>query len=224
MESLCSIIPYFSFFYSCDILLNYTNLQGIYYLIHTFHNALIVYSTYNDVLISFTDLQNISSYPINYEATSLVFALHFYHIIRYWNKLNFEDWLHHITMIFIALPLAIALEAGPFLGFSLFFTTGLPGGINYFFLFLVRNGWMPRLTEKGINHTIQVWIRSPGCVGQAMISLAYIFSFDTSLWMKLFGSLSSLLVLWNGQYFMDRVVSNWAIENFVAKNDYLKTV
>jgi hypothetical protein len=216
MESLFQIVSYFSLFYGCDVLLSYTQLEGIYYLIHTFHNALIIYHTYNDILVSFTDFSRIISYPTNYHAASLVFALHFYHITRYRRKLIYEDWLHHITMIFVALPLALAVNAGTFLGFSLFFTTGLPGGIDYFLLFLVRNGWMKRLTEKSINHKIQVWIRSPGCIAQAMLSFAYIFSYQTDLWMKAFGTISSLLVLWNGQYFMDRVVSNWAIENHVA--------
>lgn len=221
MEMLFTILPYFTLFYGCDVLLSFTRLQGLYYLIHTFHNSLIIYSTYTNVLTTFTDFSNITSYPTNYDAASLVFALHFYHIVRYWSKLNFEDWLHHITMIFIALPLGILLEAGPLMGFSLFFTTGLPGGIDYFLLFLVRNGWMNRLTEKNVNHWIQVWVRSPGCIAQAILSLTYIFSFPSSLYMKLFGSISSLLVLWNGQYFMDRVVANWAIENHKEKEKYI---
>jgi hypothetical protein len=157
---------------------------------------------------------------MNTTAISLVFALHFYHIARYWDKLNYEDWLHHITMIFVALPLGVVLDNGPLLGFSLFFTTGLPGGIDYFLLFLVRNGWMRRLHEKNLNRWIQVWIRSPGCIAQAVLSFAYIFSYSSTIWMKLFGSISSLLVFWNGQYFMDRVVANWAIETYKDNDKY----
>jgi hypothetical protein len=213
MDSVIQLVTYFSIFYGCDVLLSFTSLQGIYYLIHTIHNGFIVYHTYNDVILSFTDFPKASSYPVNIDAASLVFALHFYHIARYRYKLTFEDWLHHITMIFVALPIAVFLQGGLFLGFSLFFTTGLPGGIDYFMLFLVRNGWLNRMTEKRLNRWIQVWIRSPGCVGQALLSIAHIFSYPSDFWMRVFGTLSSGLVFWNGQYFMNRVVANYAIES-----------
>jgi hypothetical protein len=219
MDSLLQIATYFSIFYGCDFLLSQTALQGIYYLIHTIHNGFIIYHTYNDVYLSFTDFANVGSYDVNLHAASLVFALHFYHIARYKDKLRYDDWLHHITMIFFALPIGIFAGGGVLMGFSLFFTTGLPGGIDYFMLFLVRNGLMDRMTEKSVNRWIQVWIRSPGCVGQALLSLAYIFSYSSDIWLKVLGSISSGLVFWNGQYFMDRVVADWAIQ---SSNNYPK--
>ena len=45
---------------------------------------------------------------------------------------------HHILMIGIALPIGWFVDSKSLLGYSLFFTTGLPGGIDYFLLFLVE--------------------------------------------------------------------------------------
>ena len=45
------------------------------------------------------------------------------------------------------------------LNHSLFFLTGLPGGINYINLFLTRNRCMQRLTQKRVNNSLNLWIK-----------------------------------------------------------------
>lgn len=191
---------------------NYTSLDGIYYLLHFIHNAIIVSLTANEVYSSLADFNFVQESPKNILALEFVFALHFYHIAIYWRKFRFDDWLHHILMIGIALPIGGYFDSKSLLGYSLFFTTGLPGGIDYFLLFLTRNGWFDRGFEKRINAWLNTWIRSPGCISNATLSLILIslnhakLSFDWWL-----GMICAILHWWNGQYFMRQIVEKNAI-------------
>ena len=51
-------------------------------------------------------------------------------IVVYLKKMRFDDWLHHIIMMF-AFPLAMATDPGSLLNHAMFYLTGLPGAINY---------------------------------------------------------------------------------------------
>jgi hypothetical protein len=209
-----NILYYFSIFMGLDGILSLTRLQGIYYLIHAIHNALIVWSTLGDIVETYTEFDNLEEKVPNTYAASLVFALHFYHIVRYYNKLRPDDWLHHGTMIFLALPIGIYVPAGTLLGYSLFFTTGLPGGIDYLLLFGVRNGWLDRLLEKKVNRWLNIWIRSPGCVSMATATILHMAQSGNSVWIKGLSLIPAALNYWNGQYFMDQVVVDWARQMF----------
>lgn len=179
-----------------------------YYLIHALHNAAIVALTTSDVLITFTDFHNLHNYEVNIHALQLCFALHIYHLICYWREFRADDWIHHVLMIGVALPIGGLLPSTTLLGFSLFFTTGLPGGIDYALLFCVRNGWLARRTEKMANKFLNTWIRSPGCVAQAALTVTYMLSNSHEyglLWYL--GFIPAILNYWNGQYFMAQIVS-----------------
>ena len=195
-----------------DFALQRTNVQGIYYFVHALHNALIVYTTLDDVILSFTTPQEkLISLPSNTTAIAFVFALHVYHILMYWKKFRYDDWLHHSLMIGIALPIGCILPAGPLMGMSLFFTTGLPGGLDYVFLFAVRNGKLNPLTEKRINSFMNVWIRAPGAIAQGALTLALtlqqrIFVEESITWLAY---VPAVLNYWNGCYFMEQVVTDY---------------
>jgi hypothetical protein len=109
-------------------------------------------------------------------------------------------------MIGIALPIGCYYHGGALLGYSLFFTTGLPGGIGYFMLFLCKNGIFSRENEKRINTFTQVWIRSPGCVSHAAFTMAYLSVIPYNFYMYYSILIVAFLNYWNGQYFMSQVV------------------
>jgi hypothetical protein len=203
-------------FSALDRLLTRFRLESVYYAVHTIHNAAIVYLAVPDVIYTFLHFRQLHLFPPNYEAIYLCYGLHFYHCILYWRKFRFDDWLHHILMIAVALPIGTFLDSHTLTAFSLFFTTGLPGGIDYALLFGVRNGWVDRMTEKKVNRALNVWIRSPGCAAQAAFTLAYMFStpeFHRNGFASSKTTLSlipALLVYWNGQYFMGQVVADYA--------------
>lgn len=181
-----------------------------YYAVHTLHNAAIVAITAPDVRDSFLQLAT----PMNWTAVQLCYALHLYHTALYWRTFRYDDWLHHITMMVVALPLGCAIGtagtagiAGPLIGFSLFFTTGLPGGVSYAALWAERNGWIGRATEKNTNRLMNVWIRAPGCVAQAALTVASVLSQPAiPQWYVVIGCVDAAFVAWNGLYFMQQAV------------------
>jgi hypothetical protein len=209
--------PFFIFaaslftFTTLDNLITRYGYQGVYYIVHAFHNALIVQYTWPDVKKTFTNCQDLLIYENNYTAIALCFALHIYHILMYRTKLRFDDWLHHILMIGVALPIGAYLPSSTLIGYSLFFSTGLPGGIDYLLLFGVRNGWLNSLTEKKINRWLNVWVRSPGCISNAAFTVAYAFMMaQGNLDWKFFLCLvPAALMYWNGQYFLNQVVVDY---------------
>jgi len=189
------------------------NIQGKYYFNHGCANAIITYLTFNEVYLTYTNLLSFTSYPINYHAVCITFALHFYHIIMYLNKLRFDDWLHHILMVVLALPLGIVGNSGFLLGHSLFFLTGLPGCIDYLLLFLTRNNYIEKMTEKKINNYINLWLRCPGCIAHALLSITAFLSTPEYVTLNLIDYIScfftAVCVYWNGIYFMNQVVINY---------------
>lgn len=210
MEAILYTALYIAFFALMDTAIKKQGFEKPYYAVHAIHNALIVYNTVPDVYYSLTEFSKISSYPTNIIAIQLCFALHLYHFLLYWRTFCFTDWLHHGLMIGIALPIGCLLEAHTFLGMSLFFTTGLPGGIDYILLFGSRNGYVHKETQKKVNTAMNVWIRSPGCVAMATLSLVYTLSTQEPMPMKLVALIPSILNYWNGQYFMQQVVMDSA--------------
>lgn len=199
-----------AFFSGLDAVLTRLGLEGVYYAVHSLHNAAIVYVTVPDIVSTFTTFQTAIHAPVNWFAIELCAALHLYHILYYYKKFRFDDWLHHVLMIGIALPIGGLVPSGTMLGFSLFFTTGLPGGIDYAMLFMTRNVWLSRAIEKRVNTWLNVWIRSPGCVAQAVLTVVALYM-NTSLsritWYA--GLVAGLLNYWNGQYFMQQVVLDY---------------
>ena len=210
ISELINISIIFSSFCILDRSLNYfTSLDGIYYLLHSLHNGVIIYLTGQEVINTLTDFNYIRSSSKNMLALECVFALHLYHLAVYWRKFRMDDWLHHILMIGIALPIGWITNSKSLLGYSLFFTTGLPGGIDYALLFLNRNNWLNRNTEKAINAWLNTWIRSPGCISHATLTLMLI-SVDTIMfsYMWWYGIIAATLTFWNGQYFMRQIIEN----------------
>jgi hypothetical protein len=196
-----------SAFCVCDSILTRAGLEGVYYLVHAAHNGLVVYATKDEVYNSLFNFAAIGTATPNYYAAELVFALHIYHCLYYWRKFRRDDWLHHILMIAVALPIGIILQSGTLLGFSLFFTTGLPRGIDYFLLCLTRNGWLSRDFEKRVNTQLAAWIRMPGCVAQAALTVAFLSTQNSGLTFQAgLAYLSAALNYWNGVYFGYQVI------------------
>ena len=142
-----TVLIYTFFFCSIDLYLN-KYFKNNYYLIHSLSNIFITYYTINDVLLTYTDFNNSFNQQVDYLPTVITYALHVYHIINYFQKLLFDDWLHHILMCGIALPIGCLSSSGRLLNHSLFYLTGPPGAINYLLLFLNRNGYIEKITQK----------------------------------------------------------------------------
>merc|ERR1711935_516630 len=58
---------------------------------------------------------------------------------------------------------------GPLANFQAFFISGMPGGIDYFLLGLLKLGLISPLCEKRVNSSLNVWLRVPGILLSTML-------------------------------------------------------
>jgi len=205
--TLVGILLNTQLFHGIDTIIVQAGLRKPYYGVHVIHNLLIVALTAADVRDSFANFNTLHQYEPNQAAAALCYALHLYHIMYYWRTFRFDDWLHHGLMVGVALPLSQQLRAGPLLGANLFFTTGLPGAISYGLLFAERNGWIDTLEAKKANAATNLWIRAPGCVMHATLSLLTLCTMPrVSADQRVATVLIAALTAWNGLYFMQQSI------------------
>ena len=213
--NIAYLIGIFGIYVGVDTLIG-QKYKGKYYLIHGINNIFIAYLTCGDVVSTFTDFGNVLTENVSVLPSIVTVSLHAYHVYCYHKYLKPDDWLHHVLMGF-ALVLAHQYETGRLINYSLFFTTGLPGMVDYFLLFLVKNDKLDYLYEKKVNNYINLWIRAPGCISHSVLTLlVYNLYKDTQLsgYFEQFGYiLTALIKFWNGIYFMNKVVTSYNTAN-----------
>ena len=190
------------------------NIKGVYYINHFICNMIVVYNTFDCMISSYKGIQSYSNtcnVDSLYFAKYTIYALHLYHMLCYYNKLRYDDWVHHLLMVGISLPLTEFIDKYNIIGHCMFFTTGLPGGIDYFLLALVRNNIIDKCIEKKINKYINVWIRCPGCISNVTLSIfSLIYLYEVSNNINIIACIIIMLsVYWNGIYFMEQVVCDY---------------
>lgn len=179
--------------------------------------AFVVFTHSNDVVFAVWDPLAAVRAHTNLNGTIAIAALHALHWARF--SLSADERLHHAVMIAVMLPLACGLNAGSLLGHGAFWTSGLPGGVDYALLVLVKLGRMRATTEKRWNAVLQTWLRAPGCVVHVLLTwLTWRYAGDALVaraWLP--ASLVPIAVavvmasvFWNGQYYQARVVANQA--------------
>lgn len=209
---MLSIVFFFFFilFVTGDAILSkVTNLKGLYYFFHFIHNIIISFLTFHNVLDSF-NMKLQAEGSLNEYVLPLIYSLHCYHIVSYSNYFRTDDWIHHILSMGIAVPLTLWLfPSRNLLGFSFFFTTGLPGGINYLNLFLYKNDFITKKRQQRMNVFINSWIRCPGIVMNCAFILQYLYNSNLSFYMRFYGLVTFAILFWNGVYFQNIVLKSF---------------
>lgn len=176
-----------------------------YFMNHFLANMYIVYLTYNDVIYILQDpINGIKSADNCLYTLSIIEGIHFYHTIIYIQKLTWIDWLHHLATFYLV-ALAKAYHNGLIYNFGNFFLCGLPGGIDYLLLFLVKMGYIHKLTEKYINTILNAWIRNPGILFYCCILLTHTELLQGHHF--IFHCIA--LCFWNAIFFNNRVLINY---------------
>ncbi len=196
-----------------DYIFHKMNVKGVYYLLHAINNGVVVHECYRDVLTCYLNFSEYTNSSLPNNCIYMTISLHLYHIIVYKNSLRFDDWLHHILMIGIIMPLVGFFHTGGIIvSHGMFYTTGLPGGIDYTLLFLNRNNIIvSRKCEKYINTILNAWIRCPGCIITSVFVLIMTQSYKNIIQThQLFAAWCIIIILyWNGVYFMKDVLRNY---------------
>jgi hypothetical protein len=140
----------------------YSDRNTSYFLFHSIFNALIVYHTIADTIFCFMHPLYSMSRPYSILPILWLAGFHLSHIILDFRHMVVVDWLHHLLSVFVLCGLNVMYTIGPLSSMSCFFASGLPGGLDYFCLFLVKTKRIDSLTEKYINRYLNMWCRVPG--------------------------------------------------------------
>ena len=211
-----------------------------YLSLHVICNSIVTVMAFRDTaLVYFQPIEDtIMAASTDTKPCMIIAALHIYHILMCKFQLPMVDWVHHILMVVITLPLAYSLQPGPLLNHGAWFASGFPGGTDYVMLVCVKKGWMDTMTEKEWNSSVQTWIRNPGMLYHCLLTwmgYCYVRS-DPKIWEAALGKacfttelgfqigvfFTMVSYYWNGPYFQARVVDNFARKDYPIK--FLKKV
>jgi len=176
-----------------------------YFLIHGMANLYITYLAFPDMITTLLDPREAILSPLDCIYTlSIIEAIHLYHIIVYLPKLTLIDWIHHMATFYMV-TMAKMNHNGILYNFGNVFLCGLPGGIDYLLLFLVKMECIDKMTEKYINTILNSWIRNPGILFYTCIQLTHMKILNGNY--VIFHC--AALCFWNAIFFNNRVLINY---------------
>lgn len=181
-----------------------------WFFIHFIINVYITIYGYSDLKYSITHLDKCSEtdWVNGDELYVTAIALHLYHIFHF--NLNKLDWLHHISMAIISAPLVLLYNRKCSSVVGIWFTSGLPGAIDYLVLWLVKMGICTSEYEKRLYVYINVWLRSPGCIYATILQLGFLSTMQDNSNMEIYSKIWLMFILfWNGQFFMHTTLKDF---------------
>jgi hypothetical protein len=164
--SLFAITSVCFWIYILDSCISRINYNARWFQLHAIINYTVSYLTYTDVVECFID-PNASKLVIGTTLSSyFILILHLYHCIAF--NIRCEDWIHHISSVFVTAPITILY---PYKSVSViyFFGCGLPGAIDYTMLTLLKNDIIVKKTQKRACANINAYMRMPGGVVGALL-------------------------------------------------------
>jgi hypothetical protein len=170
-------------------------------LIHGIVNGFVVCFTVSDTWNYFACPtcihQSENAYAVIY-----VLVLHIYHLVCF--TCQRLDYIHHFVMCsLLGIPLYVqGHEMFAYTNFILFFTCGLPGGIDYYNMYRVYTDALSVKAEKRINVRLNMWLRSPGILFGCSVLWLNMLRGTTSFF---YGLPVILALIWNAQYFAQEV-------------------
>ena len=190
-----------------------------WFFIHCIMNIYISIVGFDNIKYSINNLSqcSIQKWINGYEMYGIAMALHFYHIFNF--KLNKMDWMHHIMTAILTGPVILITNTTCVSAVGLWFTSGLPGAIDYFLLWLVKMGYCSKNVEKIAYVIISCWIRAPGCIYTATLHAGLLPHLNSLTFIEMVGRFwTSLIVYWNGIFFMHLTLKDYYTSLSVKNN------
>ena len=142
-----------------------------YFFLHALVNlGIVTFASWPDVQRLLFDPTHAFSGPsTTMISNSAIIAIHIYHCLAF--RLTTADIVHHVVFVVVCCGLAIPFKqhGGVANNVGCFFLSGLPGGLDYAMLVLVKQGKMLKITEKIWNARIQGWLRGPSMTVYAFV-------------------------------------------------------
>lgn len=181
-----------------------------WYILHAYCNFFIVYKCLPHMInfiyepISF--LQDTTELDIYYYAL----IPHIYHCIAF--NINKDDLFHHVFFVFIGSIIKYNINVGKSLAFYLFFSTGLPGGIDYILLSLYKLNIITKQNRHIIALFLNSWFRCPGLIFSNTLVIIFSLIHKENIYSKIFNVVTSLLIWgYNGLYYNYQVRDSYII-------------
>ncbi len=137
-------------------------------------------------------------------AGSIALQLHVYHTLFF--ELTTIDKYHHISSVFLCFPPSILFNK-KILSLFFFIGSGLPGGIDYLLLTLVKNNKMNYLTEKKWSSYINAYIRMPGGAICSFLTFTAVLN-SPDIYVQTTGAFLSFISFTNTAYFGKLAIEN----------------
>lgn len=188
--------------------------NAIYFLMHTILNGYIVFLTYYETFLFLVNPGEKIDYYSNccIKACSIIIGFHLYHILT--EKLDIETTVHHVVTVFITGGSSLFIPTGKSVCAITFFMCGLPGGIDYFLLFIGRYNLIKKITEKNINRWLNLLIRMPGMMICNWYILLNLYNNTISISQYMIPIISSNLMVINSIYYCNKTVANYHIRYY----------
>jgi len=180
-----------------------------WFILHAVYNFICAFLAFPDVFMAFTNpTRSMDHGPFSTLPFYVVVSVHLYHMIAFRSQLKRDDYTHHIVFVGGITLIGTFGGWGHIENCYCFFMSGLPGGIDYVLLSLVKHQKMDPITEKHYNARINVWLRSPGCLLSAFVLYIGWLHSTKSQAHPLAIIVLCMLCAVNGQYYMQQVVGN----------------
>ena len=89
--------------------------------------------------------------------TCIIIAMHLYHMLSF--QLDANDMFHHLLFVPIIGGMNFFYPNGAVANILSFFISGLPGGVSYLLLAMVKTGHVSAFSEKRVSCSINTWLR-----------------------------------------------------------------
>jgi len=146
--------------------------------------------------------------------TCIIIAMHMYHMLSF--KLDANDMFHHLLFVPIIGGMNFCYPNGASANILSFFISGLPGGLSYMMLAMVKTGHLSAFSEKRFSCSINTWVRGPGiCAFCTICILGWARPYPGTPpehvmpWFLFWPSMG--VCFFNGQYYAQRVIGNYYI-------------
>lgn len=205
---LLQFVVYYFIYIMDHVLCKYYSDKARWFQLHSFINLFVCIFSLSDIIDIVYNLNEAAMPLTNHIGGTFAVQVHLYHTLNF--KLTTMDIYHHVSSVFLCFPPSIVFNK-KILSLFYFIATGLPGGIDYLLLTLVKNGKFDYLREKKYNSNINAYIRMPG--GAACSFLTFNAALNNPVLIeKVCGFFLSFIVYANTAYY-----GKLAIENYIER-------
>jgi hypothetical protein len=195
-----------------------------YFLLHTIFNTWITFTVWNDATHAI--FHPLDTFKDNYVysailSTSGIASFHIYHILAY-SDLTLEDWLHHLVSSFIVAGIGTYLPFGKCPSLANLAMCGLPGGIDYLLLVLVKLDIIDKMMEKVVNRYLNLIIRWPIMFLTSYLFILNVYHGNVDITYFPIMIIGLCLHCYNAIYYCDKVIGNYYIRQMEIGNKNLK--